>query len=169
MEYDMEQELGGRIRALRRERGISQEALAETLGVSRQAVTKWEDSSSLPSTANLLALSAFFGVPLSELTGTPEGGAPVMPSAPESVYGTRTRAARICAWFLLAVCVGVLAVLLIQLLILAPPLPKDVTIIGGADGATQIFVAGDLSAVWLLPPLAGAGAAAAYLLRSRKR
>ncbi len=68
----MDNELGARIRALRKERGLSQEALAQALEVSRQAVTKWEDGSSLPSTANLFALSGFFGVPLAELTGTPE-------------------------------------------------------------------------------------------------
>lgn len=71
----MDNELGARIRALRKERGLSQEALAQALEVSRQAVTKWEDGSSLPSTANLFALSGFFGVPLAELTGTPEGAA----------------------------------------------------------------------------------------------
>ena len=69
----MDNELGARIRTLRKERGLSQEALAQALEVSRQAVTKWEDGSSLPSTANLFALSGFFGVPLAELTGTPEG------------------------------------------------------------------------------------------------
>ncbi len=162
----MEQELGGRIRALRKERGISQEALAQALEVSRQAVTKWEDGSSLPSTANLLALSGFFGVPLSELTGTPEGNPP---TAPEAARSSRTRAFRMCAWLLLAVCVGMLAVVLIQLLLIAPPLPKDVTIIGGADGPTQIFVAGEISAVSLFPPLALAAAAALYLLCSRKK
>lgn len=72
----MDNELGARIRTLRKERGLSQEALAQALEVSRQAVTKWEDGSSLPSTANLFALSGFFGVPLAELTGTPEGAAP---------------------------------------------------------------------------------------------
>ncbi len=72
----MDNELGARIRALRKERGLSQEALAQALEVSRQAVTKWEDGSSLPSTANLFALSGFFGVPLAELTGTPEGNTP---------------------------------------------------------------------------------------------
>lgn len=71
----MDNELGARIRTLRKERGLSQEALAQALEVSRQAVTKWEDGSSLPSTANLFALSGFFGVPLAELTGTPEGAA----------------------------------------------------------------------------------------------
>lgn len=73
----MDNELGARIRTLRKERGLSQEALAQALEVSRQAVTKWEDGSSLPSTANLFALSGFFGVPLAELTGTPEGSAPL--------------------------------------------------------------------------------------------
>ena len=60
----MDNELGAHIRTLRKERGLSQEALAQALEVSRQAVTKWEDGSSLPSTANLFALSGFFGVPL---------------------------------------------------------------------------------------------------------
>lgn len=55
----MNNELGARIRTLRKERGLSQEALAQALEVSRQAVTKWEDGSSLPSTANLFALSGF--------------------------------------------------------------------------------------------------------------
>lgn len=165
----MEQELGGRIRALRKERGISQEALAQALDVSRQAVTKWEDGSSFPSTANLLALSGFFGVPLSELTGTPEGGASAATPAAEAAYSTRRRALRICAWLLLTVCVGALAVMLIQLLLIAPPLPKDVAIIGGADGPTMIYIAGELSAVGLLPPLIGAAVAAVYLLRSRKK
>lgn len=165
----MEQELGGRIRALRKERGISQEALAQALDVSRQAVTKWEDGSSFPSTANLLALSGFFGVPLSELTGTPEPAASAAPSAVKAEHGTRRRTLQMCAWLLLAVCVGVLAVLLIQLLLIAPPLPKDVAIIGGADGPTQILVAGEISAVALLPPLIGAAAAAVYLLHSRRK
>lgn len=40
--------LGTRIAALRRERGLSQEALGELVGVSRQAVSKWESDSALP-------------------------------------------------------------------------------------------------------------------------
>jgi len=43
----MDNELGTRIRALRKERGLSQEALAQALEVSRQAVTKWEHGESL--------------------------------------------------------------------------------------------------------------------------
>lgn len=98
----MDNELGARIRTLRKERGLSQEALAQALEVSRQAVTKWEDGSSLPSTANLFALSGFFGVPLAELTGTPEGSAPLPGTASisEKTRDKRAKALRIGAWVL---------------------------------------------------------------------
>ena len=41
---------------------MTQEFVAETLGVSRQAVSKWESGASDPSTTNLMALSKLFGV-----------------------------------------------------------------------------------------------------------
>ena len=62
-------ELGGQIRRLRLERHLTQEALADVLGVSRQAVTKWERGISLPSTANLLALCEVLDVSMEELIG----------------------------------------------------------------------------------------------------
>lgn len=46
---------------------MTQEFVAETLGVSRQAVSKWESGASTPSTANLMALSKLFGVAADEL------------------------------------------------------------------------------------------------------
>lgn len=106
----MNNELGARIRTLRKERGLSQEALAQALEVSRQAVTKWEDGSSLPSTANLFALSGFFGVPLAELTGTPEGAAPPPSTAAisEKACAKRVKVLRISAWILLAISVPTL-------------------------------------------------------------
>ena len=61
--------LGERIQALRRERGMSQEGLAEVLGISRQAVSKWEKGLSCPDTGNLLALAELFGVSADELAG----------------------------------------------------------------------------------------------------
>ena len=60
-------EIGTRIKQLRTERHISQEALANALNISRQSVTKWENNASKPSTANILALCEFFDVPLNEL------------------------------------------------------------------------------------------------------
>lgn len=141
----MDNELGTRIRALRKERGLSQEALAQALEVSRQAVTKWEDGSSLPSTANLFALSGFFGVPLAELTGTPEGAAPPPPSAAaisEKTCAKRVKVLRIGAWALLAVSVPILLVCALQYFTAGPPIPEDISIVGGADMATGIYIIG---------------------------
>lgn len=51
----------------RKAAGLSQEALAAQLGVSRQAVSIWERSESSPDTDNLIALAALYGVSLDEL------------------------------------------------------------------------------------------------------
>ncbi len=51
----------------RKAAGLSQEALAAQLGVSRQAVSKWERSESSPDTDNLIALAALYSVSLDEL------------------------------------------------------------------------------------------------------
>ena len=64
--------LGKRIAQHRKALGLSQEALGERLGVSRQAVSKWETNAAAPDMENLLALCREFGVSLAELSGTPE-------------------------------------------------------------------------------------------------
>lgn len=48
--------------ALRKDRGYSQEELAEQLRVSRQAVSRWETGSAQPDASNVLQLSKLFGV-----------------------------------------------------------------------------------------------------------
>lgn len=53
---------GEKIAALRRKAGLSQEALAEELGISRQAVSRWETNESLPDTEKTIRLSRRFGV-----------------------------------------------------------------------------------------------------------
>lgn len=63
--------LGEKIKECRKNTNLSQEKLAEKLGVSRQAVTKWETDLSRPSTENLIALSDVLGIPLFLLTDTP--------------------------------------------------------------------------------------------------
>lgn len=65
--------LAEKIRELRAEQGMSQEALAERLHVSRQAVTKWETSAGVPDVDNLLALADAFGLTLDELLGRTPG------------------------------------------------------------------------------------------------
>ena len=59
--------LGEVIKDHRTRCGMTQEFVAEQLGVSRQAVSKWENGTSEPTTSNLLALSRLFGVPAEEL------------------------------------------------------------------------------------------------------
>ena len=151
----MDNELGTRIRALRKERGLSQEALAQALEVSRQAVTKWEDGSSLPSTANLFALSGFFGVPLAELTGTSEGAAPPPSAAAisEKTCAKRVKILRIGAWALLAVSVPILLVCALQYFTAGPPIPEDISIVGGVDMATDIYIIGRFPSHFFLAAL----------------
>lgn len=59
--------VGGLIRALRRERGLTQLRLAEQLGVSDKAVSKWERGLGCPDVCLLPSLSTLLGVPLEEL------------------------------------------------------------------------------------------------------
>ena len=68
--------LGERLKDQRVKIGFSQEKVAELVGVSRQAVTKWETGQSAPSTANLISLSEIYGVPLGELAGNRSGASP---------------------------------------------------------------------------------------------
>lgn len=68
--------LGERIKACRQQAGMSQEKVAELVGISRQAVTKWETNQSAPSTDNLFKLAEIFGTTvdllLPEKTATEE-------------------------------------------------------------------------------------------------
>lgn len=52
--------IGDRIQTLRKLRGISQEELADKIGVSRQAVSKWESEQSTPDLVKVILLSDFF-------------------------------------------------------------------------------------------------------------
>ncbi len=59
--------LGEVLKRRRTECKMTQEFVAEALGVSRQAVSKWESGASDPSTANLIALAKLFGATPEEL------------------------------------------------------------------------------------------------------
>lgn len=59
--------LGETIHRLRTDRGMSQEELAEALGVSRQSVSKWENGASVPDLDKLVGMSRLFGVTLDQL------------------------------------------------------------------------------------------------------
>ena len=59
--------LGETLREHRTRCKMTQEFVAESLGVSRQAVSKWENGTSDPSTSNLFALAKLFGVSVEDL------------------------------------------------------------------------------------------------------
>lgn len=65
----MNQEIASKLLALRKQNGFSQEELAEKLGVSRQAVSKWERGEASPDTENLILLAKIYGISLDRLFG----------------------------------------------------------------------------------------------------
>ena len=60
-------ETANRLYELRKKNGLSQEELADKLGISRQAVSKWERAEASPDTDNLILLAKLYGVTLDEL------------------------------------------------------------------------------------------------------
>ena len=74
--------VGATIQRLRAERRLSQEQLAQEVGVSRQAVSKWELDDALPDTDKLVPLARALGVSVDELLGNtadPPAGGGVQP------------------------------------------------------------------------------------------
>lgn len=66
----MNVETANRLQNLRKKNGYSQEELAEKIGISRQAVSKWERAEASPDTDNLILLAKLYGVTLDELLNT---------------------------------------------------------------------------------------------------
>lgn len=65
--------LAEKLKSIRKQAGMSQEQLAERLGVSRQAVTKWETDAGIPDVENVMALSALFDISIDELLSNEKG------------------------------------------------------------------------------------------------
>ncbi len=103
--------LGQRIQNLRKRQGLSQEALAEKLNVSRQAVSKWETGLSNPDSQNLILLARLFNVSMDELI-RPEPAGPARPEKAPAQYSKPERRGKANARRLMAVltllvgCVG---------------------------------------------------------------
>lgn len=104
--------LSEKIYALRRKSGMSQEQLAEKIGVSRQAVSKWEGGLSTPELDKLKALSDCFHVTIDELAGTP--GDTAQKEAHQAPHTPGESKLGICLCFMGAACLilfGVLTIL----------------------------------------------------------
>ena len=85
--------LSDRIQYLRKVRGISQEGLADQLGVSRQAVSKWESEQSMPDLDKIISMSDYFEVTTDYLL---KGIEPVVQKEEEQSIKHRRIASNIC-------------------------------------------------------------------------
>lgn len=108
--------LSEKIYALRRKSGLSQEQLAEKIGVSRQAVSKWEGGLSIPELDKLKALSEFFHISIDELTS--EQGADTSSDYKEPKLITEDRQGTgnkigICLCLMGAVCLVLFGILMV--------------------------------------------------------
>lgn len=77
--------IGQRIAQKRKELALSQEALGNQLGVSRQSIYKWESDTALPEIDKLIALSRLYGVSVGWLLGVED-----LPEPPGEAAGTET-------------------------------------------------------------------------------
>ena len=79
----MDMTIGKRIGLLRKEKGLTQEELASHMGVSPQAVSKWENDQTCPDISALPKLARLFGVTVDELLSGKQELAPVRVLPPE--------------------------------------------------------------------------------------
>ena len=84
--------IGQRIARERKRLGLSQEALGEALGVSRQAISKWEADASLPEIDKLIAMARCFGVTVGWLLGVEESREEDGPGGAEPSVNSETEA-----------------------------------------------------------------------------
>lgn len=149
--------LGDRIAQYRKNLGISQEELGARLGVSRQAVSKWETGAAAPDMNNLMALAREFHISMAELTETPEGPPSEDAPAPETspVSGPASGQPR----FFWPVLCGVLAALLVVVLAVVflhirsqRILPSEEAVAGGSSTTEQTspvpYPATDFALLW---------------------
>ena len=80
----MENTLGKRLAALRREKGLKQDELSEILGVSPQAISKWENDQTCPDISLLPTIAKTFGISVDELLSGKKEEAPTVRIVPEN-------------------------------------------------------------------------------------
>lgn len=102
--------LGQRIQELRKSKGLSQEQLGELLGVSRQAVSRWEMDGAVPEVDKLISLSRVFSVDLNDLLQVERQGeqpspapqASAAPACPKYVQAAKAATGVFCAAMVLS-------------------------------------------------------------------
>ncbi len=151
--------LSEKLYTLRKSKGLSQEELAETLGVSRQAISKWENGSATPESDKLIAIARYFSVSLDELVG----GQPPATQEEEATPPAQKDGDRTTRLVGLIFClVGALALVVWGILqILAPDTSKDIA------GSSVVMLDGN--AILFLLCVATVAVGAALLLKSLRK
>lgn len=144
--------LAERIYTLRRRAGLSQDQLAERLGVSRQAVSRWENGSATPGLEKLQGMCRCFGVTMDQLTGA--GEAPPPPPHRGAVPRRSRLGAALCAG-------GGVGVLCLGAAMLLRPASLE-----AVDASSAVTLNG--SGILLLLLLLTMGAGAILVLRDRR-
>ncbi|MBQ4059456.1 MAG: helix-turn-helix domain-containing protein [Lachnospiraceae bacterium] len=157
--------LNENIKKLRKEKGMSQEELAEKLNVVRQTVSKWEQNLSVPDSEMLIKIADVFDVSVGSLLGetvevdnTKSELAEISQKLENLNAMMAERNSRSRRIWLTVIAVSLILIAsfflftnIYTLLFMISP-SQDVAIIGGADGPTQIFVA-STSFDWVTPVL----------------
>ena len=133
-------DLGHRLKQLRTEKHLSQETVAFELNVSRQAVAKWENNASKPSTANLMAICDLYGISLDELISNKSDELSAEQTEPNK---SKVKTAIV----ILSVVGGILLIVSVILTVWIKRMSVPDNIIGYADAPTVIFVT---SSPWFL-------------------
>ena len=106
-------ELSNQILQARKALGLSQEQLAEQIGVSRQSISKWETGQSAPELDKLVALSRVFGISTDELLGNVrQANEDSPPSSPANGYVQVNLLRRFFTLGWITVLVGIIALIL---------------------------------------------------------
>ena len=133
-------DLGQRLKQFRTEKHLSQETVAFELNVSRQAVAKWENNASKPSTANLMAICDLYGISLDVLISNKSNE-----YSAEQTESNKSKGKK--AIVILSVVGGILLILSVILTVWTKRMSVPDNIIGYADAPTAIFVT---SSPWFL-------------------
>lgn len=171
---------GEKLTGLRKREGLSQEALAEQLGVSRQAVSRWEQGAALPDAAKLLPCARLFSVDVEWLLDEEQDGEDRL-SAAEFLQGTeRPSVQRDWPWYIAGgivtgagslgmVTMGILSAVFPVVVSEAPAGVEWVRIYTGLAGFLKAHGVEWLFALWAAVALAGLWLLAQPPIRRREQ
>ena len=141
--------IGGFLQELRREKGLTQEQLAEMTGVARRTVSRWETGSNMPDLDILIELADFYDVDLREILNGERKSERMNEDLKETVlqvadYSNEERARLLqrMHWFFIATLIGVAAPLAITALKLESVLPYEFIKGFGSGAAGGVIILG---------------------------